>query len=38
MRKLANTRSLDAADLKAGSSQFTAALGEFAKEGWLHGE
>jgi 50S ribosomal protein L16 3-hydroxylase len=36
LRKLADERSLAATDLKAASAALTAALAEFAKEGWLH--
>jgi 50S ribosomal protein L16 3-hydroxylase len=36
LRKLADERSLSATDLKAASAALTSALGEFAKEGWLH--
>jgi 50S ribosomal protein L16 3-hydroxylase len=38
LRKLADQRSLFAADLKAASPALTSALGEFAKEGWLYAE
>jgi 50S ribosomal protein L16 3-hydroxylase len=37
LRKLADERSLAATDLKAASAALMSALGEFAKEGWLHG-
>jgi 50S ribosomal protein L16 3-hydroxylase len=36
LRKLADERSLVAADLKAASAALTSALNEFAKEGWLY--
>jgi 50S ribosomal protein L16 3-hydroxylase len=38
LQKLADERMLHASDLGAASDQLTAALGEFAKEGWLYGQ
>jgi 50S ribosomal protein L16 3-hydroxylase len=36
LKKLADARSLQTIDLKTASAQLQAALGEFAKEGWLY--
>jgi 50S ribosomal protein L16 3-hydroxylase len=38
LRKLADERQIDAIELRAGSPALMAAIGEFAKEGWLHGQ
>jgi 50S ribosomal protein L16 3-hydroxylase len=38
LRKLANERQIDAHELRAGSPALMPAIGEFAKEGWLHGQ
>jgi 50S ribosomal protein L16 3-hydroxylase len=38
LRKLADERQINATDLRAGSPALLPAIGEFAKEGWLHGE
>jgi 50S ribosomal protein L16 3-hydroxylase len=38
LRKLADERTLSAANVKAGSPALVSAIGEFAKEGWLYGE
>ncbi len=37
LRKLADERQLEATELRAGSPALVAAMGEFAKEGWLYG-
>ena len=38
LRKLADERQISATELIAGSAALMPAIGEFAKEGWLHGE
>ena len=38
LRKLADERQIDAIELRAGSPALMPAIGEFAKEGWLHGQ
>lgn len=38
LRKLADERQINATELIAGSAALMPAIGEFAKEGWLHGQ
>ena len=38
LRKLADERQIKATELIAGSAALMPAIGEFAKEGWLHGQ